>query len=123
MRLIIPQGPPCVLQLSVYERKLLIDNPLGDADVKIDGLAAGGQLEEWVPLRTGKHNIHWFARIRLTLRFELMCLASGETDDHAVPSVGLKRMNRLSKLGGATEDIMVKSRSTPDLLGLFSEWS
>jgi hypothetical protein len=111
-----------VLQLSVYERKLLIDNPLGDADVKIDGLAAGGQLEEWVPLRTGKHGIHWFAQIRLTLRFELMCLASDETDYHVAPSVGLRRIKHLSTLGGATED-MKKSMSTPDLLGLFSEWS
>lgn len=106
----------------MYERKLLIDNPLGDADVKIDGLAAGGQMEEWVPLRTGKHGIHWFARIRLTLRFELMCLAADETDDHVAPSVGLRRIKQLSTLGGATED-MKKSVSTPDLLGLFSEWS
>ena len=113
-----------MLQLSVYERKLLIDNPLGDADVKIDGLAAGGQLEEWVPLRTGKHGINWFARIRLTLRFELMCHASNssDTDDLVAPSVGLRRINHLSNLGAATED-MKKSISTPDLLGLFSEWS
>ena len=112
------QGPPCVLQLSVYERKLLIDNPLGDADVKIDGLAAGGQLEEWVPLRTGKHGIHWFARIRLTLRFELMCLASEDQAEEMAPSVGLRRIQHLSRMGGAQEDIK-KSASTPDLLGYF----
>lgn len=110
------QGPPCVLQVSVYERKLLIDNPLGDADVKIDGLGAGGQVEEWVPLRTGKHGIHWFARIRLTLRFELMCL--GSDGDDLAPSVGLRRIQQLSNLGGGQED-MKKSMSTPDLLGYF----
>jgi len=119
------QGPPCVLQLSVYERKLLIDNPLGDADVKIDGLAAGGQLEEWVPLRTGKNGIHWFARIRLTLRFELMCLAppadtedKEDGEDEAAPSVGLRRIHHLSRMGGAQEDVK-KSMSSPDLLSYF----
>lgn len=106
-----------MLQVSVYERKLLIDNPLGDADVKIDGLAAGGQLEEWVPLRTGKHGINWFARIRLTLRYELMCHASEDVGDLA-PSVGLRRIQHLSRMGGAQED-MKKSMSTPDLLGYF----
>ena len=107
-----------MLQLSVYERKLLIDNPLGDADVKIDGLAAGGQLEEWVPLRTGKHGINWFARIRLTLRFELMCLGSDDAEEMA-PSVGLRRIQHLSRMGGAQEDNIKKSMSTPDLLGYF----
>jgi hypothetical protein len=110
-----------VLQLSVYERKLLIDNPLGDADVKIDGLAAGGQLEEWVPLRTGKHGIHWFARIRLTLRFELMCLSSDDGEDMA-PSVGLRRIQHLSRMGGAQEDVK-KSMSSPDLLGYFESFA
>lgn len=96
-----------------------MDNPLGDADVKLDGLAAGGQLEEWVPLRTDKHGIHWFARIRMTLRFELMCLASPDNvDEEMAPSVGLRRIQQLSKIGSAQED-MKKSVSTPDLLGYF----
>ena len=128
------QGPPCVLQLSVYEQKLLIDNPLGDADIKIDGLAAGGQLEEWVPLRTGKHGINWFARMRLTLRFELMCLSQPPPEapsDHInisastssahqgmTQSVGLRRIQHLSRMGGAQEDVK-KSMSSPDLLSYF----
>lgn len=125
------QGPPCVLQLSVYERKLLLDNPLGNADIKIGGLAAGGQLEEWVPLQTGKHGINWFARIRLTLRFELMCLSRGPPKDlvatglaggishsDSAPSVGLQKIHHLSSVGRAQEDVK-KSTSSPDLLGYF----
>lgn len=69
-----------------------------------------------------------FARIRLSLRFELMCLtapaldASGNliNDEHC-PSVGLKKIQKLSRLG-AHEDIKHGSRnsmSTPDLVGYF----
>lgn len=108
------EGPPCILQVSVYEKKLLHDNSLGDADVKIDGLAAGGQLEEWVPLRAEKSGIHWFARIRLTLRFELMCLGNDDAGSLA-PSAGLRRIQQLSRIGGAHEDIR-KSASTPDFM-------
>ena len=125
------QGPPCVLQLSIYERKLLLDNPLGNADIKIGDLAAGGQLEEWVPLQTGKHGINWFARIRLTLRFELMCLsrgppkaltttalAGGTSHNDNAPSVGLQKIHLLGSMGRAQEDVK-KSMSSPDLLSYF----
>jgi hypothetical protein len=113
------KGPPSVLQVSVYEKKFMSDSFLGGADVKLDGLSSGGQLEEWVPLRTETHGINWFARIRLTLRFELMCL-SPENEmmdgfDELAPSVGLRRIKQLSHMGGAQEDIK-KSVSTPDLL-------
>jgi hypothetical protein len=153
------QGPPCVLQISVYEKKFMTDTFLGGADVKLDDLSTVGQLEEWVPLRVVKHGIsvNWFARIRLTLRFELMCLhplgehashdnttttpegenedddndeEEDETDDvpaetstpsalQLAPSVGLRRIRELSRIGGADEDIIKKSASTPDLLGYF----
>lgn len=116
------KGPPSALQVSVYEKKFMSDTFLGGADVKLDGLSSGGQLEEWVPLKTETHGINWFARIRLTLRFELMCLSSeNETIDdfsELAPSVGLRRIQQLSSLGGAHEDIK-KSASTPDLLSYF----
>jgi hypothetical protein len=122
------RGPPVVLQVSVYEKKLLVDHSLGTADVRVDGLWAGGQLEEWVPLRSDKHGISWFARIRLTLRFELMCLATGMGDDSdlqgdvssAAPSVGLRKIMELSHNGGASahEDVR-RSVSSPDLLTYF----
>jgi hypothetical protein len=53
------QGPPCELQVSVYEKKFMSDIFLGGADVKLDALASGGQLEEWVPLRAGSDGITW----------------------------------------------------------------
>jgi hypothetical protein len=114
------KGPPSVLQVSVYEKKFMSDSLLGGADVKLDGLSAGGQLEEWVPLRTGTDGINWFARIRLTLRFELMCLSPEDekVDDDLTPSACLRRIHQLGKNGGASEDIK-KSSSTPDLLSYF----
>ena len=124
-REILFRGPPSFLQLSVYEKKLLVDHSLGSADVSMDGLSAGGQLEEWVPLRSEKHAITWFARIRLTLRFELMCRVtssnfSSERANHA-RSVGLQRIEELSQAGGAAhEDFLEKrSMSSPDLLTYF----
>ena len=111
------RGPPTVLQISVYEKKLLVDTALGSADISTNGLWAGGQLEEWVPLRSEKHGgIHWFARIRLTLRFELMCKIN-ETGDMTPPSVGLQRMATLTKNGGAAHEDHKRSMSSPDLLG------
>ena len=113
------KGPPCVLQVSVYEKKLLVDHSLGTADIRIHGLGAGGQLEEWVPLRSDKKGISWFARIRLTLRFELMCIAPKK--GMPVPSVGLKRIEELCHSGGSVhEDIAQKrSMSSPDLMNYF----
>ncbi|KAL7561202.1 hypothetical protein ACA910_004128 [Epithemia clementina (nom. ined.)] len=113
------KGPPSVLQITVYEKKLLVDHALGTADVDMDGLFAGGQVEEWVPLRSDKHGIHWFTRIRLTLRFELMCLASRELKDlpSSAPSVGLKRIESLCQTGGAAaHEDHKRSISSPDLL-------
>ena len=96
------KGPPSVLQISVYEKKFMSDTLLGGADVKLDGLSSGGQLEEWVPLRTVTHGINWFARIRLTLRFELMCICDniemGGLSELS-PSVGLKRIRQLGSIG------------------------
>ncbi|KAL3923894.1 MAG: hypothetical protein SGILL_001381 [Bacillariaceae sp.] len=116
------KGSPCVLQVSVYEKKFMSDTSLGGADIKLDGLDSGGQLEEWVPLKTETHGISWFARIRLTLRFELMCLApeheSLETLKELAPSVGLRRIEHLCSVGGAQLDLK-KSVSTPDLLSYF----
>ena len=116
------KGPPTVLQVSVYEKKLLVDNALGTADIRTDGLWAGGQLEEWVPLRSEKHGISWFARVRLTLRFELMCLATkDESKDLAVaaPSVGLRKVHELSQAGGAAHEDLRRSVSSPDLITYF----
>lgn len=124
------KGPPTCLQLTVYEKKFMSDVELGGADVSIESLGSGGQIEEWVPLRSGKDGITWFARIRLSLRFELLCLDSSsdapETaqEDHC-PSVGLTKIQKLSRLG-AHEDhnqvgrnSMTASSSTPDLMGYF----
>lgn len=120
---ILFKGPPCVLQVSVYEKRLLMDQALGMADINTDGLWAGGQIEEWVPLRCEKNGINWFARIRLTLRFELMCVATGsENEDVAssAPSVGLQRLGELSQAGGAAhEDFDKRSMSSPDLMAYF----
>ena len=53
------KGPPSVLQISVYEKKFMSDLLLGGANVKLDALNSGGQLEEWVPLRSNKDSITW----------------------------------------------------------------
>jgi len=113
-REVIFNGPPTMLQLSVYEKKLLMDHSLGSADVSMEALWAGGQLEEWVPLRSEKHGVNWFTRLRLTLRFELMCLAP--LGSEVAPSAGLRRIEELSSAGGAThEDMGKRTLSSPDL--------
>ena len=67
-----------------------------------------------------------FARIRLSLRFELLCLDSsldasdtGKAD--RCPSVGLKKIQKLSRLGAHEDNKqgVNKSISTPDLVGYF----
>jgi len=77
------RGAPSVLQLAVYEKKFMSDLYLGGADVKLDALSSGSQLEEWVPLMksSNKDGITWFARVRITLRFELMCLDTKEEEE------------------------------------------
>eukprot|EP00804_Cyclotella_cryptica_P003754 CCRYP_008920-RA/>CCRYP_008920-RA protein AED:0.01 eAED:0.01 QI:160/1/1/1/1/1/3/904/3233 len=118
------KGPPTCLQVTVYEKKFMSDVELGSADVSLDSLGTGGQIEEWVPLRVGKDGITWFARMRISLRFELMCLDSsyGPAEDgknDRCPSVALRKIRNLSRLG-AHEDHKVKSSiSTPDLMGYF----
>jgi hypothetical protein len=128
------KGPPTCLQITVYEKKFMSEVELGGADVNLDSLGSGGQIEEWVPLRAGKDGITWFARLRLSLRFELLCLDLSDTttldtvstseapikDDHQeerYPSVGLRKIQKLSRLG-AHEDMKPGSKnsmSTPDL--------
>ena len=36
------------------------DVELGGADVNLDALNSGAQIEEWVPLRAGKDGITWY---------------------------------------------------------------
>merc|ERR1719416_225277 len=120
------RGPPSVLQISVYEKKFMSDQWLGSADVKLNAVGIGDQLEEWVPLRAGKDGIVWFARIRITLRFELMCLdleemeASVENFEQPKEfpqSVGLKKMEQLSREGGVYEDSKTVKKSVgPDFM-------
>ena len=62
-----------------------------------------------------------FARIRLTLRFELMCLEPDVVDNDkpdgggvpslSPPSVGLQRIEQLSKAGGAAHEDVAPHRS------------
>eukprot|EP00979_Chaetoceros_neogracilis_P016177 scaffold7259_cov267-Chaetoceros_neogracile.AAC.13 len=120
------KGAPSVLQISVYEKKFMTNSALGGADVKLDALSTSGQLEEWVPLVSTKDDITWFARLRLTLRFELMCLASKESSismdlDHQCPSAGLRKMKVLSRIGGAHEDAngVPRAVSSPDIVTYF----
>merc|ERR1712037_362778 len=120
-REVLFKGPPCVLQMSVYEKKFMTDVSLGGADISLDDLACERQLEEWVPLRLAKDAISWFARIRLTLRFELMCLKTEYFDskgnlEEICPSVGARKIFLLSRMGGAHEDVkgFKKSTSTPE---------
>jgi len=119
------KGPPSVLQISVYEKKFMSDSYLGGADIKLNSLSYGGQLEEWVPLRTESQGINWFARIRLTLRFELMCLALRNqipaSLEKLAPSVGHRRIQQLCSVGGAQFDLK-KSVSTPDILSYFESY-
>ena len=69
---------------------------------------------------------HRFARIRLSLRFELLCLdpsldaSESSKGEPRCPSVGLKKIQKLSRLG-AHEDQKSPSRSssTPDIFGYF----
>jgi hypothetical protein len=73
-------------------------------------------------LRSEKHGITWFARIRLTLRFELMCLASPDDCKDlatAAPSVGLRKIREISKRGGASHEDVRRSISSPDLMTYF----
>jgi len=101
------------------------DTYLGGADVQLNGLSSGGQLEEWVPLKTNKQSINWFARIRLTLRFELMCLGSTNQSSTSMeklaPSVGRQRIQQLCSVGGAQFDLK-QSVSTPDILTYFESY-
>lgn len=53
------QGPPTCLQMTVYEKKFMSEIELGGADVNLESLGSGGQIEEWVPLRAGKDGITW----------------------------------------------------------------
>jgi len=53
------KGPPTSLQVTVYEKKFMSDVELGGADVSLESLGTGGQIEEWVPLRVGKDGITW----------------------------------------------------------------
>ncbi|KAL7458930.1 hypothetical protein ACHAWC_010738 [Mediolabrus comicus] len=121
------RGPPTCLQVTAYEKKFMSDAELGGADINLESLGSGGQIEEWVPLRAGKDGITWFARIRISLRFELMCmdLSTDDGEDDSItndrcPSVGLKKIQYLSRLG-AHEDVkgVKNSISTPDLAGYF----
>ena len=123
------RGPPTCLQVTAYEKKFMSDAELGGADINLESLGSGGQIEEWVPLRAGKDGITWFARVRISLRFELMCmeLSSDEVDEEdkkfkndSCPSVGLKKIQYLSRLG-AHEDVkgVKNSISTPDMAGYF----
>lgn len=68
-----------------------------------------------------------FARIRIMLRFELMCLdleemevsdMSFEKPKECFQSVGLKKMEQLSREGGVYEDSknVKKSVGTPDFM-------
>jgi len=130
------KGPPSVLQLCVYEKKFMSDLSLGIADVSLDGLSCGGQLEEWVPLKAGKSGTTWFIRIRITLRFELMCIATenkrekeensegGESFDAgkiSKLSVGMRKIAELSRGGGLHEYTKSVKRieSSPDFYGYF----
>lgn len=116
------KGPPCVLQITVYEKKLIVDNSLGTADIRTDGLWSGGQLEEWVPLRSDKQTITWFARIRLTLRYELMCHACDAVSMDTISgtsSVGLRRMEELIRAGASAHEDNKQATSSPDLLTYF----
>ncbi|KAL7498560.1 hypothetical protein ACHAWT_006431 [Skeletonema menzelii] len=121
------RGAPTCLQLTAYEKKFMSDAELGGADINLESLGSGGQIEEWVPLRAGKDGITWFARIRISLRFELMCMELSTNEGEEVkfkndrcPSVGLKKIQYLSRLG-AHEDVkgVKNSISTPDLANYF----
>jgi hypothetical protein len=115
------KGPPNVLQLSVYEKKFMTTQALGVADIQLDSLSTGSQLEEWAPLRSTNNDITWFARLRLTLRFELMNLAMSNSSDgnpdSDCPSSALRRMKMLSRTGRVHEDIAGIKHvvSTPDI--------
>ena len=110
----------------MYEKKFMNDITLGGASIKLDGLSSGGQVEEWVPLKSVNNEITWFTRIRLTLRFELMCLESNtmmSKDDlkEQCPSAGLRNLRALSHHGGAQEGSsgVQHSISTPDIVSYF----
>lgn len=45
--------------MTVYEKKFMSEIELGGADVNLESLGSGGQIEEWVPLRAGKDGITW----------------------------------------------------------------
>ena len=108
----------------MYEKKFMTNSALGGADVSLDALSTSGQLEEWVPLRSTNDDITWFARLRLTLRFELMCLESrngASILEHQCPSAGLRKMKMLSRMGGAHEDAngVQRTVSSPDIVTYF----
>ena len=112
--------------MSVYEKKFMNDIILGGASINLDGLSSGGQVEEWVPLKSTNNEITWFTRIRLTLRFELMCLESeatmsSESLNEQCPSAGLRKLRALSQHGGAQEGSsgVQNSMSTPDIVSYF----
>jgi hypothetical protein len=113
----------------------MTDLSLGVADVSLDAVTCSGPLEEWVPLRAGKSGTTWFVRMKITLRFELMCittkvkkntdetLSSEDADsidaDVRKFSVGMKKILELSRGGGLHEDTKSVKRieSSPDFFG------
>jgi len=101
----------------------MTDSLLGGADVNLEALPGDSHVIEWVPLRLSQQaNVTWFIRVRLSLRFELMCLEennpaiSADTESRC-PSVAVKRLKALSSIGGAHEDNkgFRKVISAPDL--------
>jgi len=101
----------------------MTDSLLGCADVNLEALPGDSNVIEWVPLRSSQQaNVTWFIRVRLSLRFELMCLEENDPIISAdiesrCPSVAVKRLKVLSSVGGAHEDSkgFRKILSAPDL--------
>jgi rhamnose utilization protein RhaD (predicted bifunctional aldolase and dehydrogenase) len=61
--------------------------------------------------------------MRISLRFELMCLDASGIDedgkDERFPSIALKKIRSLSRLGSHEDHNMKSSISTPQLMGYF----
>ena len=68
-------GPPTVVQMAIYEKRLLGDLLLGKTSASLESLTEGDPVDEWLQILNEKvegNGPAYFVRLRVSLRFELM---------------------------------------------------
>ena len=70
-------GPPTVVQLSVYEKKLLGYSLIGKSTLSLESLTEGEPIDEWLQCSNEKveNGPSYFIRLRVCIRFEIMSMS------------------------------------------------